>query len=653
MAVIEISHNENIKQAWHSFVQYGILDENIIRQDIAQSWLRSRQLDPSKFESHILSNTEFSEKKSVLKELITIAKPIMQEIWSFSPQSYVMLCDREGRILEITSNGDINKLDLIPVVGMSCSEQHMGTNAIALSMIKNGVVETKGYEHYCSYNHNLSCAALSIHDSHGKVIGVLSITNPLGELFLGSIAAINLAVMSIEFQLKYHFQLKCHSEQYALRMLSRTVIIENRIDYVLAVNDKGVITNINKNCIVLLGLKNKEEIIGTSLNDLLITQDKITPGLIYSSASNVYSENFSIRNAENILSCNLIDKVVIEIPGKGHQTVLTFVLNNPEKKTSLSKTASVPSSFDFNHLIGSSREWTNIINSAKKAAMYSSNVLIEGESGTGKELLAQAIHNASGRHGLFIPINCGAIAKELLNSELFGYEDGSFTGAKKGGSKGKFESADKGTVFLDEIGEMPLDMQVSLLRFLQDRKVVRVGGIQERRVDIRIIAATNRNLSEEIANGKFREDLYYRLCVIDLKVPPLRKRKEDIPHISRYLVGQLCNQLGKKDLFINEEVLAILSNYKWPGNVRQLSNVLENAVVFAEGDTITSDSLPAYLVDYDVSLFNKMPNDLKDAEKMVIIETLKKYRGNISHVAKALGIARNTLYRKMKELDIY
>lgn len=653
MAVIEISHNENIKQAWHSFVQYGILDENIIRQDIAQSWLRSRQLDPSKFESHIFSNTEFSEKKSVLKELITIAKPIMQEIWSFSPQSYVLLCDREGCILEITSNSDINKLDFPPVVGMSCSEQHMGTNAIALSMIKNGVVETKGYEHYCSYNHNLFCAALSIHDSHGKVIGVLNITNPLGELFLGSIAAINLAVMSIEFQLKYHFQLKCHSEQYALRMLSRTVIVENWIDYVLAVNDKGVITNINKNCIVLLGLKNKEEIIGTSLNDLLITQDKITPGLIYSSASNVYSENFSIRNAENILSCKLIDKVVIEIPGKGHQTVLTFVLNNPEKKTSLSKTASVPSSFDFNHLIGSSREWTNIINSAKKAAMYSSNVLIEGESGTGKELLAQAIHNASGRHGLFIPINCGAIAKELLNSELFGYEDGSFTGAKKGGSKGKFESADKGTVFLDEIGEMPLDMQVSLLRFLQDRKVVRVGGIQERRVDIRIIAATNRNLSEEIANGKFREDLYYRLCVIDLKVPPLRKRKEDIPHISRYIVSQLCNQLGKKDLFINEEVLAILSNYNWPGNVRQLSNVLENAVVFAEGDTITSDFLPAYLVDYDVLLFNKMPNDLKGAEKIVIIETLKKYRGNISHVAKALGIARNTLYRKMKELDIY
>lgn len=286
----------------------------------------------------------------------------------------------------------------------------------------------------------------------------------------------------------------------------------------------------------------------------------------------------------------------------------------------------------------------------KRAARTSSNILIEGESGTGKEVLAEAIHHASGRSGPFIPINCGAISKELLQSELFGYEDGAFTGGKKGGMCGKFEIANGGTVFLDEIGEMPLAMQVSLLRFLQDKTVIRVGGNKSIKVNVKIIAATNRDLNTEVVRGNFREDLYYRLNVVNIKMPPLRQRKKDIKLLVEYIIQKLCAEFNIPQPNIEQPVMDILMKYDWPGNARELHNVIEHLLVVCQGENITIADLPPRLgTGHGISKITG--GTLESLEKTAIINTLREYEGNLSKTATSLGMSRPTLYRKMKKFN--
>ncbi|MEQ6391359.1 sigma 54-interacting transcriptional regulator [Bacillaceae bacterium S4-13-58] len=251
--------------------------------------------------------------------------------------------------------------------------------------------------------------------------------------------------------------------------------------------------------------------------------------------------------------------------------------------------------YSFNSIIGNSVGMGQALYMSRRAAQTNSNVLILGESGTGKELFAHAIHDASDRsHQQFVKINCAAIPAELLESELFGYDEGAFTGAKKGGKIGKFELANEGSIFLDEIGEMPLSMQAKLLRVLQEKEIERVGSTKTIPIDVRIIAATNQNLEEKVKNKEFRSDLYYRLNVMAIEIPPLRDREGDIEIISKKLVEKLSDQLGKYVTNISKDAMKILVAFDWPGNVRELENILERAINLADGDTILPVHLPYY-----------------------------------------------------------
>jgi len=313
--------------------------------------------------------------------------------------------------------------------------------------------------------------------------------------------------------------------------------------------------------------------------------------------------------------------------------------------------------FTFDDLITRSPKMQSLIDLAKRAAMDNSNVLIEGESGTGKELLAHAIHNFSERKkGPFVVIDCSALPRELVESELFGYEEGAFTGAKRGGRQGKFELANGGTVFLDEIGEMPLEVQTKLLRVLQSRYVVRVGGHQPIPVDVRIIAATNRDLEQEVEKGNFRLDLYYRLNVVHFKIPPLRERREDILFLATAFMEKNAKKSGRSNYGLDEEVKAALVNYHWPGNVRELENVIERACVFATSDQLTKDLFPEKLFQPSTQDCPQNSDDilipLEEAEKRAIFMAIMKAKGNKSLAAKYLGISRSTLYEKMKRLHI-
>ncbi len=311
--------------------------------------------------------------------------------------------------------------------------------------------------------------------------------------------------------------------------------------------------------------------------------------------------------------------------------------------------------YTFDNLMGKSRTFIEVKNQAKKAAKSDSNVLILGESGTGKELFAHAIHNKSRRSmGAFVKVNCAAIPIELMESELFGYEEGSFTGAKKGGKIGKFEVADGGTIFLDEIGELPLHMQVKLLRVLQEKEIERVGATSTIPVDVRIIAATNRNLTEMVAKREFRLDLYYRLKVMQFTIPSLKERTEDIKILIHYFLEKYQDLLKKRAKGINEQATYLLCRYSWPGNIRELENTIERALnMVDEGEFIAPKHLPEEITGYKQKFpIRPLSEVIEETERSAIFDCLNMMGGNKSETAKHLGISRTSLYEKMNKYDL-
>jgi transcriptional regulator with PAS, ATPase and Fis domain len=451
---------------------------------------------------------------------------------------------------------------------------------------------------------------------------------------------LNLGVRLIEQQIQSHSEQSRLNEFESLLCLLKEAVQEG----ILVVDRNGSIIDLNRKCLNLLGTPDSNKYFGLDLHEVIRNGNKLIPKIL-SATTDCVGDKFDLSNDTQNVRCSIVRKEIIRNPWGYDKTLILFKAEHAREV----KTPNAPPLFTFNDIIGESQAWETIKQMAGKAAHFSSNVLIDGESGTGKEMVAQAIHTASDCTGSFIPVNCGAIPKDLIESELFGHEEGSFTGARRGGMIGKIEMADNGTLFLDEIGEMSPDMQVHLLRFLQDRYVTRVGGTTSKHVDVRVIAATNRNLQQLIKDGRFREDLYFRLNVINISIPPLRMRKEDIPILTQYFVHRFCSKFKRSPLGVDKTTLDALCRYDWPGNVRELSNIVENAVVFAEGDVALPKVLPEYIREYLPTQSIK-DKDIRDFEKALILDALESYQGNISKSAKALGMARNTLYRKMKKM---
>ena len=316
------------------------------------------------------------------------------------------------------------------------------------------------------------------------------------------------------------------------------------------------------------------------------------------------------------------------------------------------KKSNIPSvSFSFDNIIGRSPMLADVISQARKVAATDVSVLINGETGTGKEVFARAIHGASHRSdGAFLALNCSAFSRELLESELFGYKAGAFTGAIKD-KKGLLEEANHGTVFLDEIGEMALELQSKLLRVLETGEFVKVGDTKTTRVDVRILSATNRNLKEEIANGRFREDLYFRLSVFRILLPPLRQRRDDILLLAQHFIGLYARQIGRTAPSLSSEAKNIFLAYQWPGNVREMMNAIEHALIVCE-DEITRHDLPIDMLTGDTSTAADDSFDLKSVERNHIIKVLHHTHGNKTETARLLKIGLTTLYRKIEEYGI-
>lgn len=325
------------------------------------------------------------------------------------------------------------------------------------------------------------------------------------------------------------------------------------------------------------------------------------------------------------------------------------VIHNPENLK-----PGWPLAFHFHHIRTLNHQFRNVLALAQKAAWSNATILILGESGTGKGILAQAIHEESPRRNApFIKVDCAAIPPELLESELFGYEEGAFTGAKKGGKPGKFKLAHDGTIFLDEIGDMPLNMQAKILRVLQDKEFERLGSIHTRKIDVRVIAATNKDLEKMVREGRFREDLFYRLNVVKLVLPPLKERPEDIPLLAESILQRLNEEYGK-NLRLTPAAIDCLLSYSWPGNVRELENVLERAAILAEDQEIHPHHLAIGYPEKkkgvrDISPLYKVRIE---AEKEAIIQALEAFGGEKTRAAKALGLSRQALYAKMSRYGL-
>ncbi len=668
------SLNADVYNAWTDFVNKGIVLEGQIRPEILESWQRSRGIDPFAKHRHQLPNRMLQAKLAENVQLISLARPIMRDISEVAGLDFVVLSDQDGYIVDMAGEPKYYEL-----LGLRFSETNIGTNAIGTSLVDDKALEVKGSEHYCHCYHSAYGAAVPIHNIRDTIIGILAVYNFSTALPAGILQTLKLGVKVIENQIEYKSE---QSEIIHIYHNTCSSIIDFFSDGFFVVDAKDNIINVNLSALKLLGINDRESLIGEFLGNIVADNHGVLTNLL-SSNPNEFINKFSLKGAHGLVPCSLVRRRITKNPDGSQQTVLGFVVEG--EKDESDKQYVFPGTYgddnsNFHNLVGHSEKWIEIKKLSMRAARVSSSVLIEGESGTGKELVARAIHDESGLKGPFVAINCGAIPKELLQSELFGYEDGSFTGAKKGGGIGKLEMGDGGTVFLDEIGEMPFDMQVNLLRFLQDKMITRIGSSIPKKVDVRIIAATNRKLKTEVSMGRFREDLYYRLNVISIELPPLRERILDIPPITRFFIQTLCSQFQRNVLSISDAAMHILCAYNWPGNARELRNIIENAVVFAEGNIITDDILPSYLkksapVQITASFSDKKPLEMSIADETLrgltidearkysqkanaeterdeIVRLLGEFEGNISNVARYMGAARSTIYRKMKNYKI-
>lgn len=628
--------NGDMEKAWQLFVEKGIIDTSIVKPDIARSWQRCLKQAESQGDLGPISADLVAVKQQQNRDLLEASQDVVLDLVNMFKKNLqhfsVMILDHDGIVIYRMNYGT----DIVNP-GHYCSETHTGTNGPALALVNGIGMEVRGYEHLRPNAHNWHTVGVPLRASSSHVAGALAVLNLDGTDIPLTMQTVSLAAFLIESRLQRK-ELLLSTAAAMLGGVNRAAVLAD---------SQGTLLEVNREFVQLFQT-DRDKLIGRSLNTYLIEPDEgslISPSP-QPDRSFCVTIGPDLYRSEHLPKNYQVDRRTVAQYDQGGLLFL-FTIHPLEPTAGVSQSKH---SDAFTALMGSSAALRTVLAEAEKAAVTAANILIEGESGTGKELLARAIHQASGRQGRFVAINCGSIPQELLNSELFGYVDGAFTGARKGGSPGKIEMAQGGTLFLDEIGEMPLAMQVALLRFLEDRTVTRVGGLEERRVDVRIIAATNRCLSAEVQQKNFREDLFYRLNVVNLKMPPLRERLSDIPLLVEAMLSKLSRESHAAAPAVTQEAMDILCSYSWPGNVRQLHNVLESSLIRAGGSAITRTELPAHMLDQPVKPTGG--GSLKQAEIEIIEDALRRHNGNISQAARELGITRKTLYKKIRHAQL-
>lgn len=671
------NYQSRLEQAWTKFINNEPFDFSFMRPEIFESWQISKyyNVDPFKLQHTPLCESALKKLQLQNKELIEVATPKMNELHNLIKDSfsYIFLTDQEGIVLHAI--GDIKNLvlsgpytRLLP--GSSWRNADAGTNSAALCLTMKKPIQVHGNEHFKKYYKTHTCTGAPVFDENNNIIGSINVSAQTMHVTSHTLGMVANIANSIENSLRFK---KAASELYKLQNKPLSTKTDLHVG-IMVLDRNNTIVHINTEMLITLQLQ-RNLAIGKNISEVLKIKTINTAKQfnIFSIKSNSYDlfvNIYPIRTKSSPISKKL-SIYKIESDDEDILTILIFANTSDaaaDKKFNIRKRTDTTfkAHYTFDSILGSSKEILKTISECKVAAANDSNVLITGESGTGKELFAQAIHNATNRADRpFVAINCGAIPASLAESELFGYEQGAFTGGRKEGAAGKFELANGGTIFLDEIGEMPLDMQVSLLRVLENREITRIGGSKVIPLNIKIIAATNKNLYDSVAKGIFREDLFYRLNVMNIQIPPLRKRKQDILILTKHFIKLFCPD--NESICIDNDAYNALLSYKWPGNVRELSNAIERAVNLCDKNILTLDDLPDNLripsaIGSDASMAS-IAEDLKENEQLhekklinmestLFIKTLQDCHGNVKYAAKTLGLNSRTLYRRLKKFNI-
>ncbi len=588
------------------------------------------------YSKKIINNTELQKKFAEKRNMILTAAPYMEQLINFVKDYnfFVLLTDGEGCILNVFGDEKILdeafQLKMIP--GAYMDEESIGTNAMAVVLKTGSPIQLSGEDHYIKAYHRWTCSGAPIKDHHGNLIGVLNLTGYTEQVHPHTLGMVIAASNAIEEMLKVKEFHKLQNINY-----KHINTIFNSMPVAIITSDmEGKIKIYNNQAVELFGkAENLMEI--TRMNELVKGWDTMKEAIVI--GENI-AQDISITSFYKTFHCHLTANPIYNPVDDSIEIVYVF---------EEIKKANKQAYYTFDKIIGEDKNFLKIVQYAKKISDSKSTILILGESGTGKEVFAQSIHNHSSRmDGPFIAINCGAIPKEFMELELFGYEEGAYAGAKKGGNQGKFEQADGGTILFDEIGALPLDMQIKLQRVLQEGIITRIGSQKSIPVNVRVIAATNKDLKKEVESGRFRKDLYYRLNVLPLYLPPLRERKGDIKLLIQYFMKLISNKLNKKEVEIPKEYLKQMMNYNWPGNIRELENIVELIV--------NSETIPAEYFNQETEETKPEQEeeflDLAYVEREQLKKVLQKNNGNITRTASDLGIRRNTLYNKMKKYNI-
>lgn len=633
---VRLKNRHQIYEQWKNFQEDKPVDRSVIRDFVYRSWLRCRALgvDPFRVRCHELSPAELAGEMERHAFLLESSKSVMDQVYSLISDSHstISLATREGVILRSLPADNV-----VSARGRVSREEYIGTVGLATCLEEKKQLEIFAAEHYCTENHDFVCSAAPIHDRNGEVVGVLGITSPCETFHPHTGGMLGAAVYAV-------------MEQLGLRELlgEQKALLELMDEGVITLDAGGAIRLINAKAMRMLHLRDTPA--GVNIAAVIRFSRAVAPLLEAGTAFHDVDTTLMLEDGARSVPCVLSAAV-------NHSTggMILTLRETGRMREFATRLVGAKAAFSFNDIMGSSPRLQEALRKARKIAESDTTVLLLGESGTGKELFAQSLHNASPRRKKpFVVVNCGALPRELIQSELFGYTEGSFTGASRQGKPGKFELADGGTIFLDEIGEMPLDVQVNLLRLLQNREVVRIGGQRVRHVDIRIIAATNRDLHRAVQSRTFREDLYYRLNVFPLHIPPLRERQGDIALLARHFMRKFARQAGNALKDISEEALRALGGYSWPGNIRELENVMERAAYMAGGEQVTLEDLPESVTEgaRGSASGERAASDAEGGEEASLREALRVSRGHVTHALEMLGMSRSTFYYKCRRYGI-
>ncbi len=608
-----------------------------------------------------LVRSDLSDRIEESRGLSAYALPVMETLYEqiVNTHSMVVLTDAQGTILHTLGDDDfLEKADRVALcAGVAWSEQSKGTNAIGTAIAEQVPTLVHADQHFLTINHFLTCSAAPIIDHQGRLIGVLDVTGDQRSFHKHTMALVRMSAQMIENQL---FS-AAFDDAITLHFHSRPEFIGTLMEGIASFSMSGRFLSANRSGLFQLGLPLSalhthtfSSLFGMPVSALFDHYRTAAPTMLDLCLHNGVrvSARAELRAPNLVIQSAALDRD--SRPRTEHQAKKGEPTDEAKRRLS-----------SLHYLDTGDEKVAALIRKVNLVMGRDIPILITGETGTGKELLAQAVHNDSPRAGgPFVAVNCASIPETLIESELFGYEDGAFTGARKKGSTGKILQANGGTLFLDEIGDMPLGLQARLLRVLQERLVMPLGSNKSIPVNVALICATNRNLRDMIAKGEFREDLYYRLNGLVVRLPPLRERSDLEAVINRLLAAES----GAEPMTVSPEVMGLFKRHGWPGNFRQLTNLLRTAIVMAGGDReVRVEHLPEDFLD-DVAnmpvasaapvapespmmaaLAAASGAKLEDIELLTIQKALEEHRGNVSAAARALGVSRNTIYRKLQK----